>query len=316
MRVALLAGLVAALCFVGLSPSSASPSTWSAPQAMAPASSVIAGTTVDSRARAVDDISVEAFAVDAEAGDDPEASDISYGGEFMLVVPAGSYVVRFTDLDDRFLTQEFHDGDAVKVTKNEHVDLGEVTMLREGEIVNTEAPTVKGNAVAGRTVKATPGTWTPDATSYAYQWLIGGRPVAGATSKRFDVPGLKAGKRLSVRVDVSAGGETEAATSKAVTIGRVPTTTALRLKDKTIRSGKRAVAIVKVASADALPLKGKEFRLTGAGTKLGAKLNAKGKATLRLPRLSRGTYRLVAVFPQTTQAAGSRSKRVTLTVRS
>ena len=66
--------------------------------------------------------------------------------------------------------------------------------------VNTAPPTVVGPAPTARRSPSTPGTWSPEAVSYAYQWLRDGVAVPGATatSYRLDLDDL--GHQISVAV--------------------------------------------------------------------------------------------------------------------
>lgn len=53
--------------------------------------------------------------------------------------------------------------------------------------VNVTPPVITGSPQPGRTLRCSTGTWTGDPSSYAYQWELTGRPVAGATSSSFVV---------------------------------------------------------------------------------------------------------------------------------
>ncbi len=58
----------------------------------------------------------------------------------------------------------------------------------------------------GSTVKAAPGTWTPAATSYEYQWLANGTAIRGATGASLPIFASMLGKRLTVRVTAKRAG--------------------------------------------------------------------------------------------------------------
>ena len=64
----------------------------------------------------------------------------------------------------------------------------------------TKAPSISGTLRVGATVKANPGTWTPTATSYAYQWYANGVAIKGATAQSLKISAGLAGKRLTVQV--------------------------------------------------------------------------------------------------------------------
>jgi hypothetical protein len=74
------------------------------------------------------------------------------------------------------------------------------TVVGQEAISPAPTPVVSGAAVVGSTLTADPGTWAPG-TSLAYQWLVDGNPVAGATSATF-VPDVYA-SGLTVRVQVT-----------------------------------------------------------------------------------------------------------------
>jgi hypothetical protein len=91
---------------------------------------------------------------------------------------------------------------------------------------------------------------------------------------------------------------------------KAATTTKLRLTDKTLKVGQRAKAKVTVKGADGRVQikKGKRVLAT-------KKLNAQGKATLRLPKLKAGTHRVRAVYLGNAEAKRSVSAKVVLRVR-
>ncbi|MDQ1574614.1 MAG: hypothetical protein QOH44_2173, partial [Actinomycetota bacterium] len=45
-----------------------------------------------------------------------------------------------------------------------------------------------------------PGTWTPGTVTHTYQWLRGGVPIAGATSRIYRLTALDGGRKLTVTV--------------------------------------------------------------------------------------------------------------------
>jgi hypothetical protein len=86
-----------------------------------------------------------------------------------------------------------------------------------GELI-VGTPAITGTAAAGATVTATPGDWTTG-TAFAFQWLLDGESIEGATSAAFTIPADLAGHALSVRVSGSLDGYAPAeATSAPVTV--------------------------------------------------------------------------------------------------
>ena len=66
---------------------------------------------------------------------------------------------------------------------------------------STVAPTVVGDAVLGGMLTASlVGDWDPVPESYAYQWLVNGKAIKGATGSTYVLGKKDVGKRVSVRV--------------------------------------------------------------------------------------------------------------------
>ncbi|WP_062464282.1 hypothetical protein [Demequina soli] len=60
-------------------------------------------------------------------------------------------------------------------------------------------PTITGTAVAGRTLTAKPGTWSPSAT-LTYQWYRGTSKISGATKSTYTLTRSDTGKKVTVKV--------------------------------------------------------------------------------------------------------------------
>ena len=85
----------------------------------------------------------------------------------------------------------------------------------------TTMPAISGTARVGATVTATPGRWTPDATSYTYQWLANGTPISGATASTYTIPASLLARTLTIAVAVTAHRDYRAngtATSAAIAV--------------------------------------------------------------------------------------------------
>lgn len=70
-------------------------------------------------------------------------------------------------------------------------------------IENLEPPTVSGTPQVGVPLTATPGSWKPTAATVAFQWLVGGTPVPGATQATYTPTAADRGKKVSVTVVAS-----------------------------------------------------------------------------------------------------------------
>lgn len=80
----------------------------------------------------------------------------------------------------------------------------------------TKLPVIGGTAKVGRTLKTSAGTWSPAATSYAYQWYAGGQAIAGATRSSLVLKAAQKGKKITVRVTARRAGHRDGvAVSKA-----------------------------------------------------------------------------------------------------
>ncbi|WP_165570423.1 hypothetical protein [Aeromicrobium sp. IC_218] len=77
-----------------------------------------------------------------------------------------------------------------------------------GTIAVRVRPTVKGTAKVGRTLRVRPGAYGPVPVRLTYQWLVGGKAVAGATRSTFKPRTAHRGQRVSVVVRVRSSGYT------------------------------------------------------------------------------------------------------------
>lgn len=74
------------------------------------------------------------------------------------------------------------------------------------QMVAVKAAKVTGKVKVGKTLRASAGTWQPAATSVTYQWLLGKKKIAKATKSKLKLKKAWKGKRVAVRITVSAGG--------------------------------------------------------------------------------------------------------------
>ena len=71
-------------------------------------------------------------------------------------------------------------------------------------------PAIKGTAKVGTRLRVTPGTINPTAVVRKIQWLANGKVIKKATKRRFMITSKQAGKKLTVKITVSAPGYTTA----------------------------------------------------------------------------------------------------------
>lgn len=69
-------------------------------------------------------------------------------------------------------------------------------------------PVIKGTAKVGNRLRVTAGTLNPTAVVRKIQWMANGKVIKKATKRRFVVTSKQAGKKLTVKITVSAPGYT------------------------------------------------------------------------------------------------------------
>jgi streptogramin lyase len=67
-------------------------------------------------------------------------------------------------------------------------------------------PALAGPRTTGKPESVSPGTWSPGATSYGYQWYLGSSAIAHATSARYTPPAKDKGKKLHCAVTAGRPG--------------------------------------------------------------------------------------------------------------
>jgi hypothetical protein len=71
-----------------------------------------------------------------------------------------------------------------------------------------KAPKIKGTAKVGKRLRVTRGTLNPTAVARKFQWLANGKKIKKATHRRFRVTNKQRGKKIRVRITISAPGYT------------------------------------------------------------------------------------------------------------
>ncbi|MFD5403731.1 Tat pathway signal protein [Streptomyces griseorubiginosus] len=93
---------------------------------------------------------------------------------------------------------------------------GAVTVAKGDAPKATKLPVVSGTAKVGKTLRTTNGTWSPAATSYAYQWYANGQAISGATKSSLVLKTAQKGKKITVKVVARRTGHKDgSAVSKA-----------------------------------------------------------------------------------------------------
>jgi len=161
------------------------------------------------------------------------------------------------------------------------------------------ATTVSGTYKLGKTLTGTPvAAWLGSPTSFSYQWLRNGTAISGATSLTYKVTKADIGKRLQFRVLASKAGFPaipSAASSGVVT--KIPAKVTVKLKKKKVSHSAKAKVVVKIKTKGIAKPKGKIRVTFGKKSKtVTIKPKHKGKITVTLPKLKKGTYKIKAKY--------------------
>ncbi|HVK28889.1 MAG TPA: lamin tail domain-containing protein [Nocardioides sp.] len=84
-------------------------------------------------------------------------------------------------------------------------------------VANDVAPRITGTAKVGATLTGSAGTWTPAPATTKLQWLANDAPITGATGSRLKLGPSLYGKRISLRVRVTADGHLDGVATSAQT---------------------------------------------------------------------------------------------------
>ncbi len=198
----------------------------------------------------------------------------------------------------------------------------DVTVLKELSNAG-DAPDVSGLRRVGYRLSATPGGWNPDAATltFAWQWQRvdsqgNVRDIPGATGSTYVLTAAEVGQGVRVRATGQrAGYAPESGYSDETEVRRSYSATAVRLAYRRIHATSRGRIRVTVTPSTAPPTGTVTVNVDGR-RRLASTLTPTqaGSVALLLPRLGRGTHRVVAVYGGSRGLYGSTSRATTLTV--
>lgn len=182
----------------------------------------------------------------------------------------------------------------------------------------TKAPSIRGTARLGKTLKVRKGTWDSSGLKLSYQWLRGGKKIKGATKSSYRAGSSDVGKKLSVRVTAKRTGFRSAVvTSKSVKVAKGKPS--LKLSPTKVKAGSRAKVTLKVSLKGlSKPTGTVKVKVGSRSVKVKLSKKAKGKVSVRLPALTKGKYKATVSFTpdkKTGKLVKKVSKKVTLRVK-
>jgi subtilisin family serine protease len=177
--------------------------------------------------------------------------------------------------------------------------------------VNTAPPTISGTPAVGQTLTASPGTWSVDGLTFAYQWQKAGADIVGATGATYQVADDDQGASIAVVVTASKDGLPSASATSAAVVVKYVSTVKVTLNRSVAFSWQHVKATVKVSSGASTPPSG-EVTVTVAGKSLPVVLDARGVGRVTLPKLGWGLHTVRAAYAGNDTIAGSTSRGAVL----
>ncbi|WP_010204071.1 5'-nucleotidase C-terminal domain-containing protein [Salinibacterium sp. PAMC 21357] len=175
-------------------------------------------------------------------------------------------------------------------------------------IENTKAPGIRGNVQVGKTVKATHGNWSVKSPDYSYQWLRDGEPIADATDSRYRITTEDIGTELSVQVTASKDGYSDGvAESDAQTVEKISSSVRSSLSSWFVWGNRSITVDSKVTVGKDGTTAGDVTVFDGRTAVATSAVDNKGKASVQLPKLSRGIHFITVQYSGNDQVESSSS---------
>lgn len=184
-----------------------------------------------------------------------------------------------------------------------------IVATRGGAPSVVSPPSVTGTARVGNVLTALPGEWTDNPT-FSFQWLRNGQPIANASGSTYFATAADAAAKLSVKVTAAkAGREDGVATSPAVTMGKLASTTTLGVSPFAVTKRIRAKLAITVAVSGVLGPTGTLVIKDGKKKLKSLSLTAsrKGVLVFKMPRLKPGRHKLKVIYGGSTTVSGSKA---------
>ncbi len=194
-----------------------------------------------------------------------------------------------------YSTKVAGEGVMIQVLSSDETSGRMVVKAGRSYVLRTSPAKVTGSPVVGGTLKAVAPTYHQPSVAVGYQWLVGGKPVAGARGASFKVPASAAGKSVSVRVTGTKGDYLADSVTSAPTARVRPA--AVKLKAKApgkVKAGKKPSVKVTVTASGVTP--SGTVKVTWGGKSV-TKTLSRGTATVKLAALrKKGAKKAVVVY--------------------
>ncbi|WP_456697141.1 family 78 glycoside hydrolase catalytic domain [Aeromicrobium sp. P5_D10] len=158
------------------------------------------------------------------------------------------------------------------------------------------APTVRGRAVVGSTLTASPGRWNIEGLRYGYQWLRDGAAIKGATRASYRLTPSDQAHRLRVRVTAAKVGH-QSGTATSGTTARIASASskiAIKPSRTSLKSRQRLKVGVTVTAPSLTPTGKVDFYYRGKKVRTLRLKNGKVSTTFR-PSV-KGRFSLKVVY--------------------
>ncbi len=267
---------------------------------------------------------VDVYSAATETAWDMSVTSIVEGGAPLALDPA---VIAGVQGEEAIVTASWADleaqstylglvryGDTGAVTTVQ-VETGDAPVEPEEPVapVAVVAPSISGEAKAGRVLTADPGEWDVEGLTFTYQWQANGEDIRRATESTYRVTGADRGDVITVVVTASKEGlPNGTATSEGVRIpaAKVAATVSLDLSRTIAFSWQTTTARIVVDSeAEAAPTGTVTVRADGRVIARDVALSAEGTASVTLPRSLRGLVDVQATYSGDAATKSARSDR-------
>ena len=184
----------------------------------------ISGTVTDAIAAPLEEVSVCAYEAGGSGSEPVDCAETDGAGEYTLLVPAGSYKVKFSKSG---YTIQYYNGKASFGAANAvSVSTGATHGVIDASLavavikppVNITAPVLSGTPAVGEVLSCSKGSWENSPTSFAYGWLRDSSPISGQTLSTYTVQTADRGHGISCKVTATNAGDSTAATSNTLQV--------------------------------------------------------------------------------------------------